>query len=180
MGVVNKNYLGVGLVALAIISFWLLIMPSWDRISLLNMAIAERENIIVSRADILKKIDDLNRQYKERSSDVSRISSVVPNAKNIAELVSTIEAITQQTGIQIVEITMGESGDQQQELKTVFVGLGLTGSYPSLTAFLDLVEKNIRLLDVFEISASQTSVPGAQVILNFRIKANAYYLNVDQ
>lgn len=174
----NKNYLGIGLAGLAIIAFWIFVMPAWDRVSLLNGAVAERENILSSREEVLKKIDDLSRQYRERSADVSRISSVVPNAKSSAELVSTIEAITQQTGLQLLEISTGESGNQQQELHTIFVELGLIGSYPSLTAFLDLLEKNLRLIDVLELNASQTSAPGQQTSLNFRVKANAYFLNV--
>ncbi|OGN10328.1 MAG: hypothetical protein A3J46_00045 [Candidatus Yanofskybacteria bacterium RIFCSPHIGHO2_02_FULL_41_11] len=178
MSVTNKNYLGVGLASLAIIVFWIFIMPAWGRISMLNDAMAERKSIFSSREEVLRKIDDLNRQYQERSSDVSRISSVVPNAKSAAELVSTFETIARQTGMQLIEMTMGESGSQQQELRSVFVELGLTGGYPSLTTFLDLLEKNIRLIDVFEINVGQTSVPGAQVVLNFKIKANAYYLTI--
>jgi len=176
MSIVNKNYLGVGLVGLAIIAFWLFGMPAWDKISLLNDAIAEREDILSSRTEIFRIIEDLNSQYQQRSSDVSKISSVVPNAKGVAELVSTIETVTQQTGLQLIEITMGESGNQEQELQTVFVEIGMTGSYSSLSAFLDLMEKNLRLIDVFELSASQTSVPGQQIVLNFRVKANAYYI----
>jgi Tfp pilus assembly protein PilO len=176
MSIANKNYLGVGLAGLAVIIFWIFAMPIWDRTSLLNTAIAERGDILSLRKEVLKKIEELNIQYQERSSDVDKISSVVPNAKNAAELVSTIEAITQQTGMQLIEITMGESSAEQQELQTVFLNLGLIGSYPSLTTFLELVEKNIRLIDVQEISVSQTSTPGAQVVLNFRVKASAYYL----
>ncbi len=173
----NKNYLGFGLIGLAIIVVWIFVMPAWNRISSLNDAIAEREDILSSRSDILRRIEELNTQYTERSEDVNRISSVVPKTKNAAELVSTVETITSQTGLQLIEITMGETGrSQQQGLKTVFVELGLTGSYPSLTSFLDLLEKNLRLIDVFELSASQAAIPGAQTILNFRIKANTYYL----
>lgn len=178
MTLANKNYLGVGLVGLAIIVFWVFGVPAWDRISLLNDAVAEREDILSSRKDILKRVDDLNRQYKERSSDVVRISSVVPKTKSTAELVSTIETITQQTGLQLIDITTGETSSQQKELQIIFIELGLKGSYPSLTAFLDLMEKNIRLIDIFELSAGQTTTPGEQVVLNFRVKANAYYLNV--
>lgn len=178
MSPTNKNYLGVGLVGLAIIIFWIFAMPIWGRMSLLNDAVAERESILSSRTDILRRVDDLNKQYQTRSADVARISSVVPNVKSTAELVSTVEAITQQTGLQLIEITTGESGSQQEERRVLFVELGLIGSYPSLTAFLDLAEKNLRLIDVFELSASQTSAPGAQVGLNFRVKANTYYLNV--
>ncbi|OGN02704.1 MAG: hypothetical protein A2655_03265 [Candidatus Yanofskybacteria bacterium RIFCSPHIGHO2_01_FULL_43_42] len=174
----NKNYLGVGLIGLAIIAFWIFVMPAWNRTSMLNDAITERGDLLSSREEILRKVDDLNKQYQERSSDVSRISSVVPNAKSAAELISTVETITQQTGLQLIEVTMGESGNQEQELQTVFIELGLVGSYPSLTAFLDLIEKNLRLIDVFELSASQASIPGQQIVLNFRIKANAYYLKV--
>lgn len=174
----NKNYLGIGLAGLAIIVFWIFAMPVWDEISALNDAIAEREDLLLSRTEILRKIDGLNKQYRERSSDVGKISSVVPNAKNTAELVSMVETITRQTGLQLNELTTGGGNNPQEELQTISVELGLIGSYPSLTAFLELLEKNIRLIDVFELSASQTSAPGEQLTLNFRIKANAYYLNV--
>lgn len=178
MSITNKNYLGVGLASLGIIVFWIFGMPAWDKISLLNEATAERESILSSRKDILARIEGLNSQYQQRSSEVSKISSVVPNTKGTAELVSTIETITQQTGLQLVEITMRESGNPQEELQSIFVELGLIGTYPSLTAFLDLMEKNLRLIDVLELNASKTSAPGQQIILNFRIKANTYYLNV--
>lgn len=178
MNIENKNYLGIILVGLAIIIFWVFILPIWDRISLLNEAIPERENMLSSTREILKKIDELNTQYQERSSDVARISSVVPNAKSSAELVSTVEAISQQTGLQLVEIITSGSDDQQQELQTIFIELGLAGNYPSLTAFLELLEKNLRIVDVPEITIAQTSVLGGQASLNFRVKASAYYLNV--
>ena len=178
MNIANKNYLGIGLIGLAVIVFWIFVMPVWDRMSLLNGAIAEREEILSSRKEILVRIDELNRQYQERSSDVNRISSVVPNAKSVAELVSTIEAITQQTGVQLVDLTMGGSGKEQQELQTILFEIGLIGNYPSLTALLDLAEKNLRMIDVQQINVSQASIPGAQTALSFRIKANAYYLNV--
>lgn len=174
----NKNYLGIGLVGLTIIVFWIFGMPTWGRVSLLNDAIAERKDILSSREEILAKIEDLNEQYRKRSADVGRISSVVPSAKSAAELVSTVEAITQQTGMQLTEISMGDSAQESQELQTVSMELGLIGSYPSFTAFLELAEKNLRLIDVFEISVSQTAAPGAQVVLNFRVKARAYYLSV--
>jgi len=178
MNIENKNYLGTTLAGLAIIIFWVFIMPVWDRISLLNEAVPEREAMLSSTREILKKIEELNVQYQERSSDVARISSVVPNAKSSAELVSTVEAITQQTGLQLVEIITSGSGDQQQELQTISIELGLTGNYPSLTAFLELLEKNLRLMDVSEINITQTSISGGQAALNFRVKAKAYYLNV--
>src|SRR3989344_656458 len=89
----NKNYLGVGLIGLAIIAFWIFVMPAWNRTSMLNDAITERGDLLSSREEILRKVDDLNKQYQERSSDVSSISSVVPNAKSAAELISTVETI---------------------------------------------------------------------------------------
>src|SRR3989344_2113898 len=173
----NKNYLGVGLMALAVIIFWIFIMPAFNNISALNEAVSVRNEFLSSRVDILNKIDGLNKEYQKKSQEVAKISSVIPSSKGIAELVSTIEAVTQQTGLQLVEVTTGGSSNQQQELQTISLELGLVGSYQSLVAFLDLIEKNVRLIDIFEIAVSQSSTPGAQVVLNFRIKANAYYLN---
>ena len=180
----NKNYIGVSLMGLAIIVFWVFIMPAFNKISALNKESAERNEFLSSRVEILNKIGDLNKEYKKRSQEAAKISSVIPAAKGIAELVSTIEAISQQTGLQLVEITTGGSSNlptgqagQQQELQTISIELGLVGGYQSLVSFLDLIEKNIRLIDVFELSVSQSSTPGEQIVLNFRIKANAYYLN---
>lgn len=178
MTLANKNYLGASLTGLAIIVLWVFGMPSWDGVSLLRDAITEREDILSSRTEILRRVEDLNKQYQARSGDVNKIASVVPNAKSAAEIVSTVETVTQQTGLQLVEITMGKSGTQQEELQTVFLELGLVGNYPSLTAFLDLLEKNLRLIDILELSASQASTPGQQIVLNFRVKANTYYLTV--
>lgn len=179
MSIANKNYLGAALAGLAIILFWLLGMPAWDRMTLLRSAIAERENILSSRAEILKKVEDLNNQYRERSSDVKRISSIVPNAKGAAELVSMVEAVSRQTGLQLIELTMGGSDIQDnKEMRTVFLELGLIGNYPSLTTFLGLLESNLRLIDVFEITVSRMESSGAQIVLNFRVKLNAYYLNI--
>jgi len=177
VNIINKNYLGVGLVGLAIIVLWTFGVPEWNRISLLKDAVEEREGILSARESILTKIEDLNKQYRERTSDVARISSIVPGTKGTAELVSTIEAITQQTGLQLIEITMGGGSNKQQEPQTMSIELGLMGNYPSLTAFLDLIEKNLRIIDVFEIDISQTGTPGAQIALNFKVKANVYYLN---
>ena len=124
-------------------------------------------------------MEDLNNQYRERSSDVKRISSIVPNAKGAAELVSMVEAVSRQTGLQLIELTMGGSDIQDnKEMRTVFLELGLIGNYPSLTTFLGLLESNLRLIDVFEITVSRMESSGAQIVLNFRVKLNAYYLNI--
>lgn len=175
---INKNYLGVSLVGLAIIVFWIFGMPAWNKLSLLNDAIAKRESILSAKEDVLKKIEELEKEYRERAGDVAKISSVIPGTKNTAEFVSTVEAISQQTGLQLVEITMGGSNNEQQELQTMSIELSLSGTYLSLRTFLDLLEKNLRLVDVFEINVGQATTPGAQTTLDFRIKTNAYYLNV--
>lgn len=177
---VNKNYLGVGLMALTIIVFWTLVVPLWNHSSLLKKAVAERDDFLSSRVAILQKISDLNEEYKNKSLETSKAVLVVPKTRGVAELISTIEALTQQTGLQLIEVSTGGAENQQQELQTVFVELGLIGSYPSFTAFLNLIEKSVRLIDVFELSVDQPSTPGEQTVLSFRVKANAYYINAKQ
>lgn len=178
MTLVNKNYIGILLIGLAIVIFWVFGMAMWDRISLLNMAVDERGDILTSRKEIIAKIEALNKQSKERAADVSKLSTVVPDTKSSAELVSTLETMSQQTGLQLIELTMSDSSKQKikDDLQNVFIELGLMGSYSSLTNFLGLLEKNVRLLDVTEMSASQVLAGG---LLNFRIKASAYYLKIN-
>ena len=44
----NKNYIGAGIVAVAMVLFWALALPFYNTISDLDVAISEREKLLES------------------------------------------------------------------------------------------------------------------------------------
>ena len=172
---ISRAYIGAGLVAVAGILFWVLLMPIYDNVMAQRDAIAERAGIIQNRADIIANIKTLTEQYAQRSTDIARFASIVPAVKSAPELISSLQALATQNGLQIT--TLALSGDVNQDTNPYqeqSIDLGLTGNYPAFKSFLIALERNIRLIDVISIDASPTS--DNSPIISFRIKGNAYYL----
>ena len=173
----NKNYIGAGLVALALIGAWGWILPEYDQISELNLALEERQELYDSRSAIIKRIQDLNKEYQQRAADITKISSVLPSKKSLAEMVSAVEKLSTQSGLQLISATIaGKPSDSQARAYNLLpIEIAMGGSYPGLVSFLKSAEKNLRIMDVISIDAAAGVVdnPG---LLNFSIKGNAYYL----
>jgi Tfp pilus assembly protein PilO len=100
---------------------------------------------------------------------------MVPAVKSAPEIVSSVQALATQNGLQLRSISLsGNINQSANPYQEQSVGLDLNGDYLAFKSFLMALEKNIRLIDVLSIDASPIS-EGSPVI-SFRIKGNAYYL----
>ena len=74
----SKNYIGTGLFSVTIILFWALALPFYHRISDLDVAIKEREELLSSKNSVMTNIDNLNKEYQKRIPEITKLSSIVP------------------------------------------------------------------------------------------------------
>jgi len=173
-----RTYVGASLVAIAGILFWVLIMPLYDKIIDQREAITLREELIASRTEVIDTVANLTKEFKIKSTEIERFKSIVPTLKSGPELVSSIQAMAIQNGLQLTNISLAgavsdnTSANPYQEQN---ISLSLSGSYPAFKSFLMAIERNIRLIDIVSISASPTD--GKSSLINFSIKGLAYYLN---
>ena len=172
----SRAYIGAFLVAIAGILFWTLLMPAYDNVMAQRDAIAERADIIKERTDIIANIKTLTLEYANRSTDIARFASIVPAQKSAPELISSIQALATQNGLQLTTIALsgGTTNQDVNPYQGQPIDLGLNGDYLAFKSFLIALERNIRLIDIISISASPTSENSP--IISFRIKGNAYYL----
>ena len=173
----NKNYIGAGLIALALIGAWGWILPEYNKISELNVALEERQELYDSRSAIIKKIQDLNKEYQQRAADITKISSVLPSKKSLAEMVSAVEKLSTQSGLQLISATIaGKPSDNQTTAYNFLpVEISMGGGYTGLVSFLKSAEKNLRILDITSVNAAAGSADNS-ALLNFSLKGSAYYL----
>lgn len=172
----NRVYIGACVIALAGILFWVLVLPTYDTIMAQRVALEERDVLLADRGKIIANINAHAQQYAEHSADIQRFSSIVPAQKSVPEIVSALERLASQNGLQLTSLSLGSNTNQGKELlyQTQSVDMGLAGSYPSFKSFLQALERNIRIIDVISIDASPTS--DTSPIIGFRLKGNAYYL----
>lgn len=171
----TKNYIGAGLLALAFFGAWGWAYPEYNNISELNIGIKERQDLYDSRSATIKKIQDINKEYQQKSADIAKISAVLPSKKSLAETLSAIDKLSSQNGLQLVSATVtGQpSNDPTNVYNLMPIELALSGNYLAFESFLQSTEKNLRLIDIIAINATSE---GETSLLNFNVKANAYYL----
>ncbi len=171
----SKSYIGAILIAAAGIIFWAFLMPLYDGVGAKREAISQRTTLIETRGGIINNIKELAQEYSKRSSDISHFASVVPAVKSAPELLSSIQALATQNGLQLTTIALSGSINQNiSAYQEQSIDLGLNGSYPAFKSFLMAVERNIRLIDVLSVDASPSSENSD--IITFRVKGTAYYL----
>lgn len=172
----SRNYIGALLIALAGILFWVLLLPAYDTVMAQREAVTERASILKDRADTIASIKTMTQEYITRATDIERFTSIVPAKKSVPEIVSSIQALSFENGLQLTTVTLSGGANKGTDPYLVqSIDLGLTGSYPAFKSFLMALEKNIRLIDVVSIDASPIAENSS--IISFRIRGNAYYLN---
>jgi Tfp pilus assembly protein PilO len=173
----NRNYIGAGLIAIAIIIFWALIFPFYNEVSDLDSAIRDREDLLKSRDTIINNTKELSKEYQKRIPEIAKLSAIVPSKKSVAEVLSAIDVLSLKNGMQLSSsaiISPNNSDSTAGLYNLLSVEIGLSGSYPALVSFLQALEKNLRLIDITSIDAAAGL--GNTSTLNFVVKGNAYYL----
>ena len=171
----NKQLLSAIILSFVGISLFVLVLPQYDAIKVAKEAIGVRRSLVSERALFFDKVQELDRQARIRQSDTNKIESFIPERKQIDEVVSSIQEISEQSGLQLSGITTSEvTATEGLEYKKIFISIDITGVYPAFVNFLKNLEQSLRLYDVSEVAAaSSTTSPGN---VNCVVKMNAYYL----
>lgn len=173
----GKKIFGAFMIAIVLFLAWPAMMGTWQQVSALRQTVAERENLLARRQEILASVATAYQQYttKLTQQDGQKFSALVPVRKNQAELLSALGEIATSSGATLGELRVSETvAKESAQFKTMGLTMDLTGSYRSLRTFLTGLEQYVRLLNVDSIQASvDPRTPGQ---LKFSIKANAYFL----
>lgn len=159
--------------------FFVLVLPEFNAISNAKAALETRQLLLEERTAELKKVAEFEEQYMARQADIDKLTVMLPEKKRIDEVVSSIQQITSQSGLNLISMTtagLTEAGIAGY--KKIIVNFDLVGQYPAFVGFLKLLEQNLRLYDVFEIigSLATDTAGAAQNLVNFTVKLNAYNL----
>lgn len=168
----SKTLMGVVLVSAALFAGWALLGGQYRKINVLKAAITERDGIIAEREGVMKSVDSLYATYQQRQQDVDRFGKVVPDKSDVASLISSIDAISANAGLQLVGISVQGGGVDKDASGTLLIPVQLLGNYESFNAFLEGIEKNLRLLNVTSIGISPD--PVNPQLLNFDVQLSAY------
>ncbi|MEK7659081.1 MAG: type 4a pilus biogenesis protein PilO [Patescibacteria group bacterium] len=155
----------------SILIFTLLVLPAFDQTRMLRSSIKEREVILREVEEMSSQVKNLNREIEARKSDIDKLDRLFPREKELPEFLSNIESIVSASGMILSEMNLSEVPGQGK-IRKINGTLKLNGSYPSFVNLLDLLEKNLRLIEVGTVDAAIQLTEGAKILnydLNFEI-----------
>lgn len=172
-----RNIFGSLVIALVLFSFWPFVVGRYQQVGALRQALAERQALVDEREAALENFTEELDRFQSRLSgdDLDKFSAMVPENKSTAELLSTLDALANGTGMRLLEAGISEasSGRSQDVTKTLTINMQLEGRYASFKSYLSQLEQSVRLLDVQTLEMSSSDIVGE---IRFSVQAKAYFL----
>jgi Tfp pilus assembly protein PilO len=172
----GKSIFGAFALAIACFFVWPSVVGSWQEMQALRDAVDERQQLNTQRNTILANVRTEYAKYTAVLAGSSGLAfaELVPVRKDVAELVSAIQDMATNSGIQVTEIeTSEQSAKEGDQYHTLSLTLALSGSYRTLRAFLGNLEQYVRVLNVRSIDASSDTNTGT---LKFSVHADTYFI----
>jgi Tfp pilus assembly protein PilO len=173
----SKRIFGAFIAGIALFFVWPAIVGGWQKVGAMRDAVAEREQLLQKRQEILANVQTASDEYQRRLSaaDGQKFAAFVPVRKDTAEIISALQAIATESGAQLGEVHTTETRTKEgEQYKTISLIIQLRGAYPNMRQFLDRLEQYVRLLNVQTIEVSPDA--GGSGGLLFKISADAYFI----
>ena len=164
------------LIAVSILVFFFAVLPSFDKTRTLRASIGERQDILLEASEIKARVGEMNREIDLKKAEVDRLDILLPKEKMIPELLSGLESIMAASGMSPTEVNISELSTQQ-DMKKLSGNLKLNGSFVSFMQFLDLLEKNLRLIELITVDVSAQLTEGVRV-MNYDLRFEVNYLPI--
>lgn len=152
-------------------AFLLVVQPQWNRVGVgKELDVEALQNTLEERERYLNQLKALRSNFEKiPATDVDLLSRVLPTDKGIPELLTQLEAIGQQSGVDISDVNISEVAESrasarqqlQQEvaksqtsagsksIKSLNVQIQVTTDrYDRFKQFLESLQTNNRILDV--------------------------------
>lgn len=158
----------------SILIFFLLVLPAFDQTRMLRGSIGERVDIINEVQEASNRISSLNREIESRRQEIDKLDQLLPKDKKVPELLSNMESIVSASGMTLSEMNLSDVAGAGNARK-VNATLKLNGSFTSFINFLDLLERNLRLIDVSTLDVAAQLTEGTKEI-NYDVRFEINYL----
>lgn len=198
----NSKSLVIILCVLAgVLIVWQLILPVYDKITVINQEIGQTQKKVKKFEELEVKLKELTQVYKDKEASISKLYRIMPNGKDIPEILNRFEALSFQSGVILNSLSFAEAEAGKKTVSTasasgqegvagtlptgqmnvpveappekLALSLKISGTYDAFRGFLDNLENCVRLADVQILSFSFKG-EGSD-LADFNITANVYY-----
>ncbi len=193
----NKLIINTLILALMVLVVWLVAWPAGRGVVGLRKEAALKKTSIGLERAVIEKLNSINNVLAEQKSNVERLEQAIPDSELKPELISIMENLASQNGLNLVSVNVAsvpdESGARTNRGREVTardtigrlkIDINTSGNYASFKSWLTAVERSLRIIDVNEITfaiakqktAAGEELPTVDPLIDFSINMNTYIL----
>lgn len=177
-----KNSTATVLVLIAVGLFYTFINPQYQKTKTLQAEAQQYENVLSNTSAISEVRNELMTRLADiPSSDIDRLSKILPDNIDTVRLAKDLDAIASNHGISITSLQIDSSADDntgvfQQDsgssYEKVILTLNFVSNYENFRMFLNDIERSLRIIDIKSISFQV----GTTDFYEFRVSFETYWL----
>lgn len=115
----------------------------------------ERKAYLAERNKIIERIEQLQEEVRSWQEQVDRLDLALPTDPRLASILFQFQNFSTDSGLVMKDFGHSEISDTDfNGAQSVVVNLNLMGNYASIKAFMKKIEKNLRIVNVKNITFS--------------------------
>jgi len=173
----------LGLLIATIIVYSLLVSPTYKEINQLRGEMLSRMNVLEEQREIIAKVKELLIQYQSVAQVRDTISLILPTDEDYSTLINQINGLGKAANMRVEAISLSTTPVQQSvsagtraaapRVSELRFTVQASGTYQSLKTFLQVLETNMRIMDLNSLGINPGTGTGQNYLYN--IVATTYY-----
>ena len=172
----------------------LLVVSAYIFLNFIKPGLAQRKELLVqiqeaqAKIQMLKdyqaKFNNLAQNYQNLGAEIEMINQALPQEAQTAQILATLDAISKQTGISLNNLSFTIQAGENYN--TVNIKTDFNATYTAFKAWLNEIEKELRLFDLEKVnikasvapsltSSKKTTTKAASSLLQFSVDLVTYY-----
>lgn len=160
-----------------------LIKPEYAAVNRLRGELGAKDEFLETQQQIVSKVEELLTQYRGAVNLQDKISFALPREEAIAPLLNQFFAIVADAGFVLETFSVGglparvgaASPGRASKIGSVQITARMSGTYAAFKVFLDLLERNVRIMDLVNAGISTPQIGAGSGSLAYTIAVAAYY-----
>lgn len=161
------------------------VRPKYQDVREQKDSLKNKKTELQDKQQKLLSIEDLLKEVRNKNKELQKVDEALPPSPEVPELLANLESLAQISGLLLsnIQLTLlqeqasgqeaASGGPKTNALVIIEVNLVARGTYANLKTFLLNAERNLRLLDIQNLTLGQVDEEtGAQ---DFSLKLKTYY-----
>lgn len=144
----------VGVVVLAALAVFLLILPQFSNLSRLDQQISQAEQDIASAKTLLGQRQQIKQRSAETESQLLKIMNELPETPELPAFIIELQDAVNESGLDFASLEPGEVKEPENGYRTISVDITVQGRWQDIVDLLGRLRRIVRQVRIVSLTIS--------------------------